>query len=91
MPVPDKYKKEIVLSIRYKRVGNEWKHATNEPGVLRIANRDCSRDFCDPVLVGNLANGFVEVRIYDDDAIDITDAFIADYNSKNPVTAATPR
>ena len=29
---------------------------------------------------------------YVDDAIDITDAFIADYNSKNPVTAAaTPR
>src|SRR5436190_751562 len=29
---------------------------------------------------------------YVDDAIDITDAFIADYNSKNPATAAaTPR
>jgi len=28
---------------------------------------------------------------YADDAIDITDAFIADYNSKNSVTAATPR
>ncbi len=29
---------------------------------------------------------------YVDDAIDITDAFIADYNSKNPVTAAaTPK
>ena len=28
---------------------------------------------------------------YVDDALDITDAFIADYNSKNPATTTTPR
>lgn len=39
-----------------------------------------------------LLDGSQVALTYVDDAIDITDAFIADYNSKNPVTAAaTPR
>ncbi|HVU48327.1 MAG TPA: hypothetical protein VHD85_19515 [Terracidiphilus sp.] len=68
---PVKFKKEMVLWFKYKRANAAWKRVTERPGVLRLTNHDCSEEYREPILLGNLADGFVEVRVYDEQGIDI--------------------
>jgi hypothetical protein len=71
MVFPERLKKELVLWFKFRRVSTNWKREHECPGVIRIAAQDCRQEYQEPKLVGNIDDGFVEVRIYDDQGINI--------------------
>src|SRR5688572_13346192 len=71
MAFPERLKKELVLSFKFRRVGTNWKQEHDCPAVIRVATQDCTQEYREPKILGNIDDGFVEVRIYDDQGIEI--------------------
>ena len=74
MVFPERLKKELVLWFKFRRVGTNWKQEDECPGVIRVATQDCRQEYREPKLLGNINDGFVEIRIYDDQRIKIANA-----------------
>ena len=72
MSIPEEFKKELVLSFRFRRVGITWKRAHEQPEVVRLVNHDCSQEYRNPRLIWSPSRLTVEVRIYDNIGIDLT-------------------
>lgn len=66
-------RKELVLSFKYKRTRGKWKQVQKLPEIVRLTNQDCSQQFQEPKLFGSLAHAFVDLRVYDERGINITD------------------
>jgi hypothetical protein len=69
MGFPEELRKELVLSFKFKRTTASWKPMRKRPEILRLTNQDCSQDYREPKLLGNLDHAFVDVRIYDEKGI----------------------
>jgi hypothetical protein len=81
MIFPEKLKKELVLSFKFRRVGAAWKCDREKPNVLRLVNHDCSQEYRDPQLTWSRNRSMIEARVYDDIGIDITnpDTLLGDW------------
>ena len=74
MSIPGEFKKELVLSFKFRRAGMTWKRISERPEILRLTNHDCSQEYCNPRLIWSPGRLVVEARIYDDSGIDLTNA-----------------
>jgi hypothetical protein len=73
MEFPEELRKELALSFTFKRTIASWKPMRKRPDILRLTNQDCSQQYREPQLLGNLDHAFVEVRVYDDKGINTAD------------------
>lgn len=78
----ERFKHELVLCFQFRQVGKKWTHIADRPSIIRIANQDCSQMYRTPVPIGRISDGYVEVRIYDDSAIDTANdpSLLGDWN-----------
>lgn len=72
MAYPLELKHELVLCLKYRRLLAVWSQADDQPVVRRLPTKDCSQEYREPQLLGNIQDGYVEIRLYDDEGIDIT-------------------
>ena len=71
MDFPEELRKELVLSFKFKRTRASWEPMRKRPDILRLTNQDCSQQYREPQLLGNLDHAFVEVRVYDEKGINV--------------------
>jgi hypothetical protein len=71
MEFPEELRKELVLSFKYKRTKGLWKPVQERPDIVRLTNQDCSREYREPKLLGNISHAFVDLRIYDEKGIKV--------------------
>jgi len=69
--VPEELKNELVLCFSFRLIGKIWKRATDRPQIIRIANEDCRSIYQLPALIGAVDGAAVEVRVYDERAINV--------------------
>jgi len=74
MSFPVTFKYEFVLSFKFTQVGSTWKRTQESPRVVRLTNHDCRQEFREPGVIWSQSRAVIEVRIYDDLGIDITNA-----------------
>jgi hypothetical protein len=48
-----------------------WEPVRERPEIVRLTNQDCSQEYREPKLLGNLDHAFVDVRVYDEKGINV--------------------